>query len=300
MGSTSNGGVDINRVHVTPEVAQEWLERNAPRQRLISPAHQRSLADEMRRDRWQEPVAPIQLARNGGWVQDGRHRLGAVVETGRAQWFWVATDCDPDTFDVIDAVKPRSAANVLEADGVKNSKGLEAVGRLLHSWLRGAAEFSGQPPRSRILDLARTYGHDLQPLFPIGEKASKQTVVHLAGGRTANPMPKSMATFCAFLEQGTDSLIARLADYDDEDINNHEADAVSLLRDGVKKRSAAGRRISKRAVVSLFVIAKNLDHTGAQLPAKGLVYKSAAEFPMPEWPVKVTWGADHKDDDEDD
>jgi hypothetical protein len=39
--------------------------------------------------------------------------------------------------------------------------------------------------------------------------------------------------------------------------------------------------------------------TGAPLPPKGLVYKSSAAFPVPEWPATLMWGADHSESDED-
>jgi hypothetical protein len=260
------------------------------------PYHIRTLADEMRAGRWHpETIAPIQLARGGGWVLDGRHRLNAVIETKRPQWFYVAHDVDPDTFDVIDAGATRTPANVLEADGLKNGRALESVARLMHSWLVGAAEFSGKPSRSRVLELARTHNEALQPLFPIAERASKQTIVKVSGGRTTNPMPKSIAAFCAFLEGGTGGLIGRLADWPEEEIYNHPADAVALLRTALVKRATGGRAVSKRASMSLFVMAKNLDHTGAPFPPKGLVYRSAQAFPTPEWPVTLPWGLQEDD-----
>lgn len=298
---TANGGMRIERVYVTPEIAQEWLDRPPPRQRRIMDNRTRHLGDAMRAGRWfDDAVAPIQLARDGGWVIDGRHRLQAIVDTGDPHTFIVAFNVDPATFDVIDDVAPRTPAHVLEADGLKNARTLEAVARLMHSWLRGAAEFRTSPPRARILDLARKYDGALQPLFPVGEKAARQTLVRVAGGRQRNPMPKAMATFCAFLEGGSDGLIGQLADWPEEELYDHPANAVALLRTALTKRASSGGDISKRAVISLFVMAKNLDHTGAAFPPKGLIYKSAAAFPTPEWPAALTWGADHTDGDDDD
>lgn len=297
--ANGNGEVQLVRIQVTPEIAQEWLDRNPPRQRRVMDSHVRKLADEMRANRWNENViAPIELARDSGWVLNGRHRLTAIIETGQSHWFNVVTSADEGTFDVIDAIAPRTPANVLEADGFKNARTLEAVARLMHSWLRGAAEFKTNPPRSRILDLAREHSDELQPLFPIAEKASRQTIVQLSGGRTRNPMPKALAAFCAFLEGDGLELMGRLADWPEEDIYNHDDDAVSLFRTALTKR--ATKDVSKRATISLFVMAKNLDHTGAPLPPKGLIYKSASAFPVPEWPTTLAWGADHNDADDDD
>lgn len=296
--SQTNGAVRMERILITPEIAQEWLDRPTPRQRRIMPMHERTLLDEMRAERWQETAAPIMLAR-GGWVLDGRHRLSAVVSSGRAQWFWVAYDCDPTTFDVIDAIAPRSAANVLEADGAKNGRDVEAVAKLIHAWLRGAAEFQVRPSRSRVLDLARTYGDALQPLIPVAQKASQPTRVKVPGGRMKTALPRSMATFCAFLEGGPGGLIGRLADWSDEELYDHPADVVALFRAGLTTPTGKGHNLSKRAVVSLFVMAKNLDYTGAAFPAKGLQYRSSAAFPTPEWPATIRWGADRRDEDED-
>lgn len=301
FAGNGDGDVHIERVHVTPDMAKEWLARTPERQRRVMDANVRKYADEMRADRWQSNmVAPIELAVGTGWVLNGRHRLTAVVDTGRAQWFLVAHNADPDTFDAIDAIAPRTPANVLEADGYKNAKALEAVARLMHSWLRGAAEFTAKPARSRILDLARKYDGALQPMLPIGAKASQQTKVALPGGRTRNPMPPATATFCAFLEGTPDGLIGQLADWPEEEIYNHPGDAVALLRTALIKRASGKHDISKRSVFSLFVMAKNLAHTGSELPPKGLIYKSSAAFPEPEWPATLPWGADHNDAEDDD
>jgi hypothetical protein len=301
VGGNGHGFSRIERVFVTPEMAREWLDRPAELARREQAKTIETYASEMRGG-WGRDLDLIRLARNGGWVMNGRHRLNAVVETDIGQWFLVAYDCDPDDFDYIDRGRSRTVTNVLESHHYKNANALEAAARLIHAWRRGSPSFNPRQTPGQIQELAEAHSEALQPLFPLAKRASLQTRVKLPGGKTKTAMPPAMAAVCALLEGALDqkSVIGRLADWPDEEIYNHPADAVALFRDALTKRGGRGADLSKRVVMSLFILAKNLDYTGAPLPEKGLMYRPAAAFPTPEWPATIPWGADRRDEDDED
>lgn len=101
----------IERVLVTPELATTWLEHNDGNRYLGTPAVA-ELANAMLNGTFKLTHQPIAITPDGRLL-DGQHRLSAVVLSGQSVWMTVAYDADPDTFDVIDAGKRRSAADVL-------------------------------------------------------------------------------------------------------------------------------------------------------------------------------------------
>lgn len=68
-------------IAVTPELAAEWLGRNAPENRSISKRRVRAWVGEMRAGRWELTHQGIAFSAAGVLV-DGQHRLTAVVESG--------------------------------------------------------------------------------------------------------------------------------------------------------------------------------------------------------------------------
>ena len=180
---------------------------------------------------------------------------------------------------MIDAGAPRSVANLLEADQIKNATGVVATAHYIHGWLRGAAEFRTKPPRTLLDEIARRYEPDLQPLIPIARRASRQTIVEGEGRRGSAMMTPAVGTFCAWLEGTPEGLIGRLSDWQDEDAVNHSADAVALFRTALLKRGGKHLPTGPRVAISLFIEAKNLDHTGEALPPKGLDLQVGGQVP---------------------
>jgi hypothetical protein len=292
----TNGGVRFEELDITPELAQEWLDREPPRQRRIMDARARTYAEEIRAGTFVQGVPePIMLAReeDGGWVMNGRHRLKAIADTGVTLRLWVAYNCDPATFDVIDSGAPRTAANVLEADGIPHGTDLQAIARLIHCWRRAAAEFTSKPPKTRVITLALAFNDELQPLIPIGRKAARQTAF-----RGKAMMSGSIATFCALLEGDGGTFISRLAGYNEDELWDHNADAVDALRKALERRSRGSVPVTKRIAITLFIVAKNADVDGKPIGPDDLKYKSGEAFPTPHWQVPSTlrWGVEGDDD----
>lgn len=116
---------------ITPERASQLLEANTFN-RPISTATVQVFADAMRRGEWKVTHQGIALNTEGVLV-DGQHRLAAIVEAGIPVDLTVFTEVDPDTFDVLDIGKRRSAADALAIEGEKNTTQLASMLRIV--WL---------------------------------------------------------------------------------------------------------------------------------------------------------------------
>jgi len=105
---------------VTPAKAREWLERNNTRNRNLRPHKVALYADQMTRGQWLMAGDPIRFD-SDGTLLDGQHRLAAVVESGKAQYFIIVMGLDPRTFGVMDIGMARTPGDSLGSD-VKSGK----------------------------------------------------------------------------------------------------------------------------------------------------------------------------------
>lgn len=72
------GGIRANRMTITPNMAQRWLESGNTRNRTLSMPHCERLARDMREGRWVLTHEGIAFSPNGRLL-DGQHRLQAIV-----------------------------------------------------------------------------------------------------------------------------------------------------------------------------------------------------------------------------
>lgn len=111
--------------YVTPEMAQEWLEKNNSKNyRSLSLSTAQDYAALMKAGTWPEwhPDA-IQFDWNGD-LGNGQHRLKAVVLSGKTIGMFVSTGHDPATFLVTDKGRKRTLADDLEFLGFKSDNRL--------------------------------------------------------------------------------------------------------------------------------------------------------------------------------
>jgi len=128
--------MEMNLIHVTPEIAREYLENNH-NNRPIRHNNVKALARDMRNDDWRLVGDPICFDRLGNLI-DGQHRLAAVVESGKTIPFYVATGLAPEDSRVIDAGMSRRAGDQLVMDGNRaNGVALASALRLLFTLEEG-------------------------------------------------------------------------------------------------------------------------------------------------------------------
>jgi hypothetical protein len=106
----------VERITVTPDLAHEWLRQNT-RNRKLKDNVVRRYAVTMREGRWRCTLSqPITFDWNFV-LQEGQHRLSAIVASGVACDMWVAFDADPDDFPVVGAGSTRTVGDVLGMSG---------------------------------------------------------------------------------------------------------------------------------------------------------------------------------------
>lgn len=107
----SEPGLRAERIEVTPEVAQEWLQTIAANRRL-SKVNLENLTKAMEEDRWHDDGSTIKFDKNGRLI-DGQHRLRALIDTGKSMTFLVVFGVKPEAMTTLDTGKSRSRGDVL-------------------------------------------------------------------------------------------------------------------------------------------------------------------------------------------
>lgn len=108
--------LEISQELVTPELAALYL-ANQERNRTVTQAYVKRIADDILNGRWQEEGDPLKFSEQGKLI-DGQHRLNAVIEADKPQKFVVVRGYKKDSMAVLDIGKARSAAHVGQITGL--------------------------------------------------------------------------------------------------------------------------------------------------------------------------------------
>ena len=106
---------------ITPMIASNWLKRTEERgfkNRKLSQSWAARLAKPMKAGEWLVNGEPIIFDKEG-CVIDGQHRLMACIQSGVPFTSCVIEGVDRSTFHTIDCGRTRSAAQVLNIEGIK-------------------------------------------------------------------------------------------------------------------------------------------------------------------------------------
>lgn len=118
--------LNFQNVLVCPITAREILEHNAHNRKIKEPVVLR-YAQEMAAGRWKENTGETIKISKTKKLLDGQHRLYAVIKSGVAIRFTIATGLDDDIFDVIDTGSNRNASDIFKIAGIKYSSMLPSV-----------------------------------------------------------------------------------------------------------------------------------------------------------------------------
>lgn len=122
-------GVTVAIERVTPEIAKGLL-KNAPYQRKISQTTVEFYARMMTEGLWHFTGEAIMVDWDGNNA-NGRHRLLAIISSGRAQNLVVVRGIDPDSFDAMDQGKSRTFGDTLTRAGFKNADAVSSTVNIL-------------------------------------------------------------------------------------------------------------------------------------------------------------------------
>lgn len=130
------------RMTVTPTIARILLERNKDNRRL-RPVKIKQLISDMNNHKFKLNGEPIIIAKTGE-LNDGQHRLTAIVESNRQQDMLITYGVERDTRDTIDTGVNRTAGDVLGMTGVTYGSNIAALSRMILSYERNHKKFLGR------------------------------------------------------------------------------------------------------------------------------------------------------------
>lgn len=109
-------------VVVTPQMANEMLEKRDERQRRINPGVVEQMARDMRAHRWNESVCgldPVVIS-DEGTLMNAQHRLSAIVKTGIPLKMTIVSNVPREDFEFIDGGKQRQTSQFITGNNAKN------------------------------------------------------------------------------------------------------------------------------------------------------------------------------------
>ena len=120
----------VSIVDIDPETAQAWLDKYNQHNRNMRHAAVNRYARDMSNGHWMFNGEPVQFDTDPK-LQNGQHRLAAIVRSNTTQRMVVVTGLPPKAQDSMDAGVRRTPADILSLSGYgKHSKTLAAVARL--------------------------------------------------------------------------------------------------------------------------------------------------------------------------
>jgi len=128
-------------VTITPEIAERLLENN-PGNRVVGKPLLRAMMADLVGRRWQTNGETIKVSVDGE-LNDGQHRLNAIVQSGVPMRSWVMFGLPRDSRLTVDMGKPRSPGDYLTMGGVKNANTAATVARTLLSYHLGRYDTGG-------------------------------------------------------------------------------------------------------------------------------------------------------------
>jgi len=124
-----------NVVLVTPDLAAEYLTNNTHNRNLRENAVKAYAADMAAGD-WRWTAEPVRFGLDGK-LQDGQHRLHAIIKAGVAVPMLVVTGLDSAAQENVDGGIPRQLSDVLKLRGESHCHELAAITRLASRWDSG-------------------------------------------------------------------------------------------------------------------------------------------------------------------
>lgn len=268
---------EMKRVTVTPEMAQQWAERNT-RNRPVRYGRVARFARDMAVGRWLLNGQTI-LISDSGEIIDGQHRIYACIQAGVPFESFVVTGLPHGVQDTVDTGAARTMSDQFGLRGEANAPLLASITRWAFTWLRGVrggkghGPGSGDPTHSEMLALLEAEPR-LRDAAAWADHARKTF-------RSVNGTVYGMAWL---LFHGSDHLAAEVfLEGVVTGVDLPEGHPALAFRNRIWKAREAGERISPHEQLAYLIIAWNAFKEGRQLirlagPRGGLTPKN---FPEP-------------------
>jgi len=168
------------RILLTPEMAQEFLAINNPKNRKIRQTKVNSIAQDILAGRWDERLAYIQdplMIDTDGVFQNGQHRCLAVIKAGRPVWTYIERNVPPEIFELLDGGTARIAADFLD---VPNKNNVAALAKIicavedgdapLASALLGKLDAKTLTTRTQVIEKVNSDAEYIQQFVRAGQR----------------------------------------------------------------------------------------------------------------------------------
>lgn len=165
---------------IDPTLAADYLKQNHGNRKL-RPRVVAALADDMSNDKWAWNGEAIKFGRDGR-LQDGQHRLAAIVESNTAQSFLVIRGLAAGARVTMDTGVRRTFADVLHFDGEANYNTLAATVRAVTAWERGTYRSASNITVPQLIATLKKYPWLREGQTAICAAAGKVNLPSRAGG----------------------------------------------------------------------------------------------------------------------
>jgi hypothetical protein len=115
------GGINVVSMPITPEIADFWLKNYNFSNRPLSPPNVAFLANQMTSGQWVENNGGTISFNSECQLNDGQHRLAAIIKSGKTFNFLIVIGVAEAAFKVMDTGKARTGSDALAIEGYKNS-----------------------------------------------------------------------------------------------------------------------------------------------------------------------------------
>lgn len=115
--------------HITPELARHYLKRNKTN-RDVKEDNLTKITNDLANGNFKLSHQALAFDWNGNLI-DGQHRLMAVIESNTSANMYVAYNCDPENFTIIDCGRSRTTSDVLKRAGASSYSTIAAAIRLI-------------------------------------------------------------------------------------------------------------------------------------------------------------------------
>ena len=126
---------------VTPNVASALLETNTEN-RSVSRVTVEKYASDMAAGNWKDTGQAIIIADDGS-LNDGQHRLLALVKAGVTLNMMVVRGASRQSRDAIDTGKPRSTGDILQMFHIPNGNAVAGLASRVIAWERTGRKYAG-------------------------------------------------------------------------------------------------------------------------------------------------------------
>jgi hypothetical protein len=171
---------DIRKVFVTPALAEKLLTYNTGNRPFYEALCKEYMA-EIESGNWRLTHQGVALS-TLMVLQDGQHRLTAIVRTGKAQWMFVGVGMDPENFAVLDTGRVRRYKDVLSLAGYPDPLVLGSVARMVYLYTRRDFVSTFKVSNTEVLSLVEGDSDALSHAVSMGVKLEKATFLTRTAG----------------------------------------------------------------------------------------------------------------------